>query len=141
MNIKRLLSIIILSLLIIGPSCKKEESLDRSNTNISLVGKWQTISVQQFDNGKYYWPKSKPGNPPTFIEFTNDGRYINPNYFDLIAYKITAPGEVLIQDQTDGTWHPFRYSATKSGELVINPKAGRYGCIDYGCVVKYKKAP
>jgi hypothetical protein len=141
MKIKRLLSIIILSLLIIGPSCKKEEALDRSNTNISLAGKWELISIQQFDGEKYYWGKSNPANPPKFIEFTNDGRYIDPYYANLIAYKITSPGEVLLQDQTDGTWQPFRYSATKSGELIINPSSGRYACIDYGCVIKYKRAP
>ncbi|WP_256004435.1 hypothetical protein [Pedobacter deserti] len=40
----------------------------------------------------------------------------------------------------DGEIQRFSYSFTKKGELLINPKGGRFACYDgYGCITRYKR--
>ena len=122
-------------------ACKKEETLDRSNTAISLVGKWvMTASYQDVHSGPY-WENIEAGDEPWVMEFTSDGKHSTTQFPDLVAYKISAPGELMLQSKTDGEWHPFRYFATKSGELIIHPSGGKYACYDgYGCLIKFKRA-
>jgi len=139
-NFNALLLISFLTFLMLG--CKKEETLDQSDTSISLKGRWKMIASYQDDGKKPYWIEDSGGNEngPYMMEFRADGTYSGTIYGDFNAYKITAPGKLLMQAKDDGEWYPFKYFGTNKDELVIYPFGGKYACYDgYSCLKKFKR--